>query len=190
VVRRGGAALAAVAATAAAAGAGCGKAGAAPEQVSGIAAPAGWEALPQLAAAAKGALGARATVDGAEAWGEPAMGCYAVWLALRADGSAEAVGEQVVAGFTALAAGSGGGGSGGAGGSGGGGAGEQLVVRDVAAPEGDEGVLALAFERGEHRGRLRARLGGGTIAALACFANQREPAACEPACNALLGAIR
>jgi hypothetical protein len=182
VVRRAGAALAVIAGFAA--GAGCGQAGAAPEQVSGIAAPAGWEALPQVAAAAKAALGARATVDGAEAWGEPAMGCYAVWLALRADGSAEAVGKQVMAGFTALAAGgseSSGSGSG---------AGEPLVVRDVAAPEGDEGVLALAFERGEHRGRLRARLGGGKLAALACFANQREPAACEPACTALLGAIR
>jgi hypothetical protein len=156
--------------------AGCGRAGAAPEQASGLAAPAGWQVLPQVAAAAKAALGAGAVIDGAEAWGEPAMGCYAVWLALRAEGGAEAVGAQVVAGFTAVASGSG--------------SGAQLVVRDVAAPSGDEGVLALAFERGEHRGRLRARLGGGKITALACFANQREPAACEPACNGLLEAIR
>jgi hypothetical protein len=167
--------------------AGCGRAGAAGEQTSGIATPAGWQALPQIAAAAKEALGARAVIDGAEAWGEPAMGCYAVWLALRAEGSAEAVGKQVIDGFTAAgSAGS----AGGAGSAGDPANAAALVVRDVAAPAGDEGVLALAFERGEHRGRLRARLGGGTIAALACFANQREPGACEPACAKLLEAIK
>ncbi len=172
--------LTAVAAAAAAAAtvalAGCGRAGAAPEQSSGLTAPAGWQALPEIAVAARGALDKGATVDGAEAWGEPAMGCYAVWLAIRAAGAAEAVAQQVIAGFTAAAAN--------------GGAGAPLTFKDVAAPSGDEGVLALAFERGDHRGRLRARLGGGRIAALACFANQREPLACDAACTTFLGAIR
>lgn len=165
------------AAAGAAALAGCGRAGAAPDQASGLTPPAGWQALPPIAAAARAALGAGAEVDGAEAWGEPAMGCYAVWLAIRASGGAEAIAGQVVAGFSAAA----GSGSGPAG---------TMIVDDVAAPSGDEGVLALAFERGDHRGRLRARLGGGRIAALACFANQREPLACEAACTAFLGALR
>ncbi len=164
-----------IAAAAAAAIAGCGRAGAAPDQPSGLTPPAGWQPLPAIAAAAKGAI-AGAQVDGAEAWGEPSMGCYAVWLALRASGAAEAIGAQVVAGFTAAGAGSGSGSAG-------------LIVKDVAAPSGEEGVLTLAFERGDHRGRLRARLGGGRIAALACFANRREPLACETACTSFLGAL-
>jgi hypothetical protein len=168
-------------AAAAAAIAGCSRAGAAPEQVSGLTPPAGWQALPEIAAAARAAIGAGAPVDGAEAWGEPAMGCYAVWLAIRASGAAEAIGKQVVAGFIGAAAGSGAGAPA---------RGGTMILKDVAAPSGDEGVLALAFERGDHRGRLRARLGGGRIAALACFANQREPLACETACTALLGGIR
>jgi hypothetical protein len=167
----------------AAAGAGCGRAGAAPERSSGITPPPGWQSMATVATTARLALGPKTEVEGAEAWGEPAMGCYAVWLALRASGTAEAVGKQVVAGFTgaagaADAAGSGSGSSSGA----------RLIVKDVVAPTGDEGVLTLAFERGDHRGRLRARLGGGKIAALACFANQREPLACEAACTKLLGA--
>jgi len=160
----------------AAAGAGCGRAGAAPERSSGIVPPTGWQSMASVAATARLALGPGTEVEGAEAWGEPAMGCYAVWLALRASGTAEAVGKQVVAGFT------------GAAGAAGSGSGAKLIVKDVVAPTGDEGVLTLAFERGDHRGRLRARLGGGRIAALACFANQREPLACEAACTKLLGA--
>jgi hypothetical protein len=167
--------LIAALAGAAAALAACGRAGAAPEQASGLLPPAGWQALPGIAAAARDALGPGIEVSGAEAWGEPAMGCYAVWLAIRAAGGAEALAAQVVAGFTAMA---------------GSGSGAALTFKDVAAPSGDEGVLALAFERGDHRGRLRARLGGGQIAALACFANQREPLACEAACTALLGGLR
>jgi hypothetical protein len=175
-----------IAALAATAIAGCGRAGAAPEQASGLTPPAGWQALPEIAAAARAALGAGAAVDGAEAWGEPAMGCYAVWLAIRASGAAEAIAQQVVAGFTAAAAGSGSG----APPRGGPPRGDPMILEDVSAPSGAEGVLALAFERGDHRGRLRARLGGGRIAALACFANQREPLACETACTSFLGALR
>jgi len=173
-----------IAAVAAVALAGCGRAGAAPEQTSGLTPPAGWQAMPTIAAAARAALGAGAEVEGAEAWGEPAMGCYAVWLAIRASGSAEAIGQQVVAGFTAAAAGSGDGAKPAEPGA------TPTLIKDVAAPSGDEGLLTLAFERGVHRGRLRARLGGGRITTLACFANQREPLACEAACTALLGGLR
>jgi hypothetical protein len=168
--------IAAAALPAIAALAGCGSAGAAPDQVSGLTPPAGWQALPAIATAARAAIGPGVEVSGAEAWGEPAMGCYAVWLAIRTDGGATAVAEQVVAGFAAAA-------------TAGSGSGAPLTIKDVTSPSGDEGVLALAFERGDHRGRLRARLGGGKIAALACFANPREPAACEAACSAFLGAL-
>src|SRR5262249_10710075 len=88
-------------AVAAAAFAGCGRAGAAPDQASGLTPPAGWQPLPPVAAAARAALGAE--VEGAEAFGEPAMGCYAVWVALRASSGAEALAKQVVDGFTAAA---------------------------------------------------------------------------------------
>ena len=179
--------LAAIAAIAAVAAAGCGRAGAAPDQASGLTPPAGWQPLPPIAAAARAALGRGVGVDGAEAWGEPAMGCYAVWLAIRAAGGAEAVGRQVVAGFTAAAAGSGAGAK--PAGSAAPERGAPTIVKDVAAPTGEEGLLTLAFERGDHRGRLRARLGAGRITALACFANQREPLACEAACTAFLGAL-
>lgn len=167
------------------AGAGCRRAGAAPDEASGIAPPAGWQAMPAIAAAAKAALGPSGSAASAEAWGEPAMGCYGVWLALPAAGTAEAVGAQVAAGFTA-AAGSGAGSS----------ASAPLIVKDISAPpvpaQGSAaapGAVTLSFERGEHRGRLRARVSGGRIAALACFANQREPLACEAACTALLGRL-
>jgi len=173
--------LSAAIAAAAAALAGCGPAGAAPDQASGLKAPAGWTAMPTVASAARTALGAGAEVGGAEAWGEPAMGCYAVWIAFRAEGDAEAIGQQVIAGFTAAAMGSGAGSQAGQA--------TKMTVKDVAAPAGAEGVLTLGFERGDHRGRLRARLGGGRVAALACFENQREPLACEAACTAFLGAM-
>jgi hypothetical protein len=146
----------------------CGQAGAAPG--SGITAPAGWQVMPDLAVAAKDALGKSVVVDGAEAWGEPAMGCYGVWLAVQAAGEAGAIAEQVVVGFAASEL--------------------RIAVRDVVVPSGPEGVLALTFERAPYRGRLRARLGGERIVALACFANQREPIACEAACTSLLGALR
>jgi hypothetical protein len=164
------AAVLALALAAAGGGAACGRAGAAPDQASGLTPPAGWQPMPAIAAAARGAIKG-AEVEGAEAWGEPAMGCYAVWLAIRATGGAKAIAEQVVSGFAAA------------------GSAAPMIVKDVAAPSGDEGVLTLAFERGDHRGRLRARIGGERTATLACFANQREPRACEAACTTFLGAL-
>ena len=70
--------------------AGCGSAAAdqpRSERSSGIRPPAAWQALPSVADAARAAASATGvTVDGSEAWGEPAMGCYALWIALRGAG--------------------------------------------------------------------------------------------------------
>jgi hypothetical protein len=52
-------------------------------------------------------------------------------------------------------------------------------------------VLSLGFDRGIYRGMLRATLAkDGGIAALACFWNQREPAACEQGCKGLVGSMK
>ena len=68
----------------------------------------------------------------------------------------------------------------------------------MVVPESGDGVVAMSFEttaapgssvHGAYRGRLRARIAAGKITALACFANEREPAACESACTALLGGL-
>jgi len=147
----------------------CGSADAQPPQASGIAAPAGWQALPALAGAARqGAAAGGVTVDGAEAWGEPAMGCYAVWVAMHGSGGdAPALADQIRGGLAAA----------------------RIDVKDVTAP-GADGLMALGFAKPPYAGRLRARLGGGRIVALACFGNGREPKACERACEGVLGALR
>ena len=91
-----------------------------------------------------------------------------MWLALHGDGASA---QQVLAGIEA----------------------EGIVVRDVVKPEGRDGLVSATFERPQAatpwRGRLRARIAAGKITALACFANQREPGACEPACTMLLGGL-
>ena len=140
-----------------------------PATASGVTAPAGWLALPALASAAKtGATAGGVTVDGSEAWGEPAMGCYAVWVALHGSGGdAPALAEQVRAGLAAAS----------------------IEVKDVTAP-GADGLMTLGFAKAPYAGKLRARLGSGKIAALACFGNGREPKACERACDGVLGAMR
>ena len=132
--------------------------------------PAGWQALSGLATAAgKAAAAEGITVDGAEAWGDPPAGCYAVWVGLHgSSGDAPALAKQVVDGFAAA----------------------KLETSDVTSPATDDGVLALRFTaQGGVKGRLKARLGGGKISALACFANPREPKACEATCTTMLGAI-
>jgi hypothetical protein len=145
----------------------CTDAGAQPP--SGIKAPPGWTAQPAIAVAAKDALGKKATVDGLEAFGDPARGCYSVWMAVRGAGSAKDLAEQLVKGL----------------------AGEQrkVDIKDVVKPTTDEGVLALSFETAPFKGRLRARLGKGKIVTLACWSTPREPLACEQACTSLLGAL-
>jgi hypothetical protein len=118
-------------------------------QPAAFAPPAGWRALPELASAVGSAANAN---DGALAWGEPAMGCYAVSIALRGGGAPDAIVDGLrAAGFT---------------------------VTD--ATVGD--ATTLAFARGDYRGRLRADLDGDRVTARACFWNDREPDACARAC--------
>jgi hypothetical protein len=144
---------------------------------SGLTPPPGWTALPALATAASDAAKAgRISVDAVEAWGEPARGCYATWIALRGGGgAADVMATELVNSVRAEPALVG------------------IVVRDVVKPAAGAkiGVLSLTFERGIYRGKLRATLGSdGKLAALACFWNLREPIACEQACTGLLGSMR
>ncbi|HEY5925906.1 MAG TPA: hypothetical protein VIV11_29665 [Kofleriaceae bacterium] len=144
---------------------------------SGLTPPAGWQALPSLAtAASEAAKSGGITVDGVEAWGEPARGCYAAWIALRgAGGAPDAMADQLVRSLSVEPALLG------------------ILIRDVVKPAAGaaSGVLSLAFERGVYRGKLRATLAkDGKVAALACFWNWREPIACEQACNGLIGSMR
>jgi hypothetical protein len=149
----------------------CGQAKAEPAAThSGLTAPAGWQALPQLAEAiSSAARETKIAVDGVDAWGETAMGCYATWLAMSGgDAAPDALADQVVAGLGAA----------------------KLSVSDVVKPSSSGGTLSLRFERTPHRGRLRAELVKGRITAVACFSNAREPVACESACTTWIGAMK
>ncbi|MDB4954606.1 MAG: hypothetical protein JWO36_2175 [Myxococcales bacterium] len=151
---------------------------------SGITPPTGWRALPDLATAVTNAAKTEhVTVDGSEAWGEPAMGCYGAWFSMRGGSAAPDVMAQQVLddlapetergrGIAPALAG--------------------IAIRDVVKPAAgaDRGTLSLAFTRDKYRGRLRAQLDStGRIAALACFWNEREPIACESACTGLVGRL-
>ncbi|MGE0551457.1 MAG: hypothetical protein AB7O24_15265 [Kofleriaceae bacterium] len=133
---------------------------------SGITAPAGWQSLPELAAAVTAAAtGPGASVLGSEAWGETSRGCYAVWFAIV---GGPTTADQIIAGL----------------------AGATIESRDVVKPTTPDGPVTAMFARGEYRGRLRARIAGDRVTALACFANQREPAICDRACEPVLGALK
>jgi hypothetical protein len=237
----------------------CNAAGADPNAAASprAARPEGWKQLPAMASAVGAAAKADGvTIDSVDAWGEPANGCYAVWLALHgASGDAPTLADQVLAGIsraggprggvpqarsketgsaapavqsketappapavqsketgpaapaarsrerapTALAAQSKDTGpaalaaqskdtgaaapaarskesavSG------------ELVISELVKPTGREGVLAFAFANAPFRGRVRARLGGGRIAAVACFGNERAPLVCDATCGRVL----
>lgn len=147
----------------------CGQAGAqanAPAS-SGITAPAGWQALPEVAHAVGDAAKADGVrVTGSDAWGDTARGCYAVWLKLSGSGVSV---DQVLAGIAS----------------------ETIETKDIVKPTSEDGtgLVTLAFSKPGYTGRLRARIESGTITSLACFANEREPVACEAACTALLGSL-
>ena len=129
--------------------------------------PAGWIAMPSLASAALEALKpARANGD---AWGEPAMGCYAVAVTFAARGTAPVVAKALRAQVEAV-----------------------MPIRDVVEPAAgaSDGVLAFAFEKAPYHGRARVAIAGPGVTALACFWNAREPAACEAACTGLVGRMR
>lgn len=126
--------------------------------------PAGWVPLPQLATAATGVL-AGATAD---AWGEPAMGCYAAIMTFTAKGKAGSIARRLRAQAEAA-----------------------VKLRDVVEPaaSAETGVLAFGFDKTPYRGRVRVTIDAG-VTALACFWNDREPVACEAACTGLLGGMR
>jgi len=149
----------------------CGQAKAEPAATrSGLTPPAGWQSLPQLAEAVSAAgRDAKIAIDGSEAWGETEMGCYATWLALSGgDAAPDVLADQVLASLGAA----------------------KLAVSDVVKPSSTAGTLSLRFERAPYHGRLRAELSKGRITAVACFANQREPVACESACTTWIGAMK
>lgn len=159
--------------------------------------PEGWKQLPAIATAVEAAARTDAvTIDRVDAWGEPARGCYAVWLALHGAASeAPVLAEQVLAGLAPAAPR---------------GAGPPaqparpqprprpldraasppggLSISDVERPTSPVGVLAFAFASPPYRGRVRAQLGAGRIDLTACFGNQREPRACETTCARVLEA--
>ena len=134
----------------------CGSAGADP--ASGIAAPAGWQASRPIADAVRAAAGDGAS--GAEAWAEPAMGCYGVWLALHGSVDAQQMLDSIAA--------------------------ERITVTGV---ENADGLVTATIEKAPYHGTLRVRL-GETSTIVACFDNGRERAACEAGCKGLLGAVR
>ena len=147
----------------------CGRAGAQPAQPvvsSGLRPPAGWQTLPALGqAVAAAAKAPGVTLDGSEAWGETAIGCYGLWVKLHGAGASSA---EVLKGLDVA----------------------RLALRDVSKPEaGDDGLIALTFERAPYSGRLRVRIAAGEITALACFANDRDPASCEQPCTTLLAGL-
>jgi len=162
------------------------------------------------------AVKAAATIDGAaidavEAWGDLVGGCYSVSLALRGGvAAAPALAEQILQSVQRVGRAPGGAGRADRAGEraaavhGGSDAGSAararsepsgrrsyaLTVDDVVRPTQPDGVLAFQFAAAPYRGRVRARLGGGRIAATACFANQRAPRACEAACTDILAHVR
>ena len=130
-----------------------------PPAAPSVTVPDGWVSLPALALAARGVI-EHSTAD---AWGEPAMGCYATALTFGERGPVGALLDDVK---------------------------KTVTVSDAVVPSAAGGVLSFAFTRGEYKGRVRANLDGKTVSALACFWNQREPGACEAACTAMLGSMK
>jgi len=145
----------------------CGSAKAQPDPVAPVSPPPGWQALPDAVTVVKTAAGATGiTVDDVKAWGEPTTGCYALWFALHGGGGgAESISKAIVEGLTA----------------------EKFVASESALADG---FFELAIERAPYKGRMRAQVGDGKIAGLACVANQRDPASCEAPCKTMLGAIK
>ena len=138
-----------------------------------VAYPAGWKPLPAIAGAvAKAAAADGVAIDRVEAWGDPAVGCYSVSLALHGGTAAAPVlADQVLESFQRVSRPRGG------------------SLDGIELPRQADGVLAFRFTAAPYRGGVRARLGNGRIAAIACFANQRAPLACEAACTGVLARL-
>ncbi|HEY4055122.1 MAG TPA: hypothetical protein VGM39_00895 [Kofleriaceae bacterium] len=149
------------------------KSGSVAENVfSGLKAPAGWISLPAIADVMRDAArSAGANVIGREAWGEPSRGCYAVWMRLGGSGAKADVIVSSFGGTDAVKAGG------------------AILTSDVVKPTAIPGTLSFAWKRGVYAGKLRAKITADGVEALSCFANDREPKACEAGCNAMLGAM-
>jgi hypothetical protein len=162
--------------------------------------PAGWKRLPGIATAVGAAARGEGVggpggsegvvIDEVDAWGEPAIGCYAVWLALHGrEGDAAVLARQVLDGLAGVAGVSRLGARPGDARARGTRPEEPIAITEIAMPTGPQGELAFAFARPPYRGRVRAQLGAGRIAMTACFANQREPGACDAPCASVLRGV-
>jgi len=140
--------------------------------------PVGWKQLPAIASAVTAAARADGvTIDAVDAWGEPARGCYAVWLELHgATAAAPALADDALASLQRAGSGERAAGAPAA----------PLAIDELVKPTTAEGVLAFRFTRPPFRGRVRAQLGRGRVAAIACFGNQREPVDCEARCTRVI----
>jgi hypothetical protein len=157
---------------------------------SGLTAPPGWSSLPSLATAARDAAkDGKLTIENVEAWGDTARGCYAAWMALAGGAkSRSALADDIVLGIEKEPALAG------------------IVVTDIVkGPNLEPDTLSLTFDlnsaslrdaarsskagpfdRKPYRGTLHTQLSkDGHVALLACFWNEREPAACAASCKAL-----
>jgi hypothetical protein len=153
------------------AGCACRRTEAAP---SPIAAPAGWKSAPELAKAATDAAKSDTVkVVAADAWSEPAMGCYGI--ALRLVGGAAAIdtaADQLVASIQKA------------------GVTVSNVAKPAVAKDDPRGVLALEFANAKYHGVMRAELAKtGEVFAVSCMWNQREPKACAAACSKLVEGV-
>ena len=130
--------------------------------------PASWKALPAIARAVSAAVTADGVaIDAADAWGDPALGCFALRLAVHGGAATtDALADQVLAGLAGKPGG--------------------LTFSELVKPAANRDVLTFSFARPPYHGRVRAQLATGKLTALACFANQREPATCDATCTHLL----
>lgn len=135
--------------------------------------PPGWKAAPKLARAAASAAGTEAAkVVASEAWSEPSIGCYAMWLRMWGPAApTDRAAQQLVAGLEKAG----------------------FTVRDVVAPMPPDrrGVVGLRLSKAPYHGLLRAVVtSAGELDAVACAWNQREPSICAPACAKLMEAVQ
>ncbi|HTL31739.1 MAG TPA: hypothetical protein VL326_01375 [Kofleriaceae bacterium] len=143
--------------------AGCRASEAAPG--SGLTGPAGWKSLPSLATAARDAAKASGfTVDDADAWGDPARGCYSAALSLTTRLAKPAkLADELMKGLKTE--------------------GIDVTGLETPAANAKDGVLKFMFEKAPYRGQLEANIGSnGHITMHVCFRNQREPQMCDATC--------
>lgn len=148
----------------------CNAAGADPAPAGALpGSPASWKTLPTIAHAVGSAAAADGvTVDASDAWGDPAVGCFALRLAMHGGAATtDALVAQVLGGQAGAAA-------------------PRLTFSEVVKPAAGSDVLAFAFARPPYKGHVRARLASGKITAMACFGNQRDPASCDATCTHML----